>query len=105
VAKLLEGAPGRASTTAADVYALGVLLNQFLTGTLLTSIEEQEPVRPSAAETIPAGVRRRLRGDLDYIVLKAVEKDPERRYQSAQELLDDVDRHLAGQTVRARRPT
>ena len=108
---------GGAITTATDVYALGVLLYELLAGTRPIALEgksayeaeqavlEVEPVRPSAARGTPHRLRRRLRGDLDSIALKALEKDPARRYQSAQELVEDVDRHLAGLPVRARRQT
>ncbi len=52
--------------------------------------------------TTPEGLRRRLRGDLDNIVLKALEKDPARRYPSARELEEDVRRHLEGRPIVAR---
>ncbi|CAN5869937.1 hypothetical protein BH24GEM1_BH24GEM1_18460 [soil metagenome] len=106
---------GGSITTATDVYALGVLLYQLLAGvrpldfTGKSSLEaeqavlDQEPVRLSAAA--PPPLRRRLRGDLDSIARKAIEKEPEHRYQSAQELLDDIDRHLSGLPVHARRAT
>ncbi|HUF35460.1 MAG TPA: tetratricopeptide repeat protein, partial [Gemmatimonadales bacterium] len=59
----------------------------------------------AARRTTADRLRRRLRGDLDLIVLKALEKDPARRYQSANQLLDDIDRHLGGRPVRARPAT
>jgi serine/threonine-protein kinase len=55
--------------------------------------------------TTPRRLRRRLAGDLDRIVMMALRKEPERRYSSAQELAEDVERHLAGLPVRAREDT
>jgi eukaryotic-like serine/threonine-protein kinase len=107
-------------TTATDVYALGVLLYELLAGVrpyrlprrsageLERAILDQEPSRPSdcVADRGPrpeAGhLRRLLRGDLDRIVLKALQKEPERRYASAEALADDIRRHLEGLPVFAR---
>lgn len=119
---------GETVTTASDVYTLGVLLYELLTGChpagapdgppheVERRILEQEPERPSAAATRSAGpaaargtsperLRRRLRGDLDTIVLQALRKEPERRYATAEQLAADVRRHLAGLPVGARRDT
>lgn len=102
----VEGGP---VTTATDVYALGVLLYELLAETpvfdaeghtLERAILETDPAPPSAAA--PAGRRRRLKGDLDTIVLTAIRKDPDRRYASAQAMADDVRRHLDGRPVAAR---
>ncbi len=92
-----------------DVYALGVLLYEILTDRMpydvattslpqaVREICESEPVPPGA-------IRRRLRGDLQTITLKALEKDPERRYASAAALVDDIDRYLSDQPILARPP-
>ncbi|HYG68521.1 MAG TPA: hypothetical protein VD838_12700, partial [Anaeromyxobacteraceae bacterium] len=105
-----------------DVYALGVLLYELLAGrrpyTLAgrTAAEaerlvcETAPARPSTvavwgAEMTSPALRRRLRGDLDTVVLKALEKEPERRYPSAEALADDLRRFLDGLPVHARPAT
>ncbi len=104
---------------AGDVYSLGVVLFELLTGArplrfrtrtpeeILRVVTQDEPVRPSAAIEGPASAprRRRLAGDLDDIVLKALEKDPSRRYASVAELADDLRRHLDGRPVLARGPS
>jgi len=93
-------------STASDVYALGLLLNELLTGRypyrlttrdpheVARAILEQEPERPSVG--VPAKLARLLRGDLDTIVLTAMQKDPARRYGTAEQLEADVRGHLAG---------
>ena len=102
---------GRRITTASDVYALGVVLYELLSGRRPYSLRERSPAeierivcetapeRPSAAA--PREARRALRGDLDNVVLKALEKDPARRYATAAELSDDIQRYLDGFPVRA----
>jgi eukaryotic-like serine/threonine-protein kinase len=114
-------------TTSTDIYSLAVLLYELLVGgnpygvdgadsaKLYWAICEAEPVPPSAIAGRAGDLtgtllgaerlRRALRGDLDNIVLKALRKEPERRYDSVQDFSDDVERYLHDEPVTARADT
>ncbi|MFV2074257.1 MAG: protein kinase, partial [Thermoanaerobaculales bacterium] len=117
--------------TRSDIYSLGVVLFELLVGdrpydvseavdlTLVTVIGEVEVPRPSnrlttldTAETVVrqrrttlSDLRRELRGDLDWIVLKAMEKERDRRYETVGEFALDLERSLRNEPVRARPPS
>ncbi len=105
-----EQVRGDAVTTASDVYSLGVLLCQLLADRLpyrqeaLTPLQmsravvEEEPLRPRT-------LNPKLAGDLEAILLKALRKEPERRYPSVDALREEIERHLEGLPVKARRGT
>ena len=99
-----EQVRGEPVTVSTDVYSLGVLLYRLITGTspyrgdltsdssIVTAICEEDPRRPSA---VAAGADQRdVRGDVDLIVLKALNKDPARRYSSVDQFAQDIRRHL-----------
>ncbi len=109
-----EQVRGLPITTSTDVYSLGVVLYELLAGRRPYEFKtgapgeidqlvcEQEPLEPSAVAPALAG---ELTGDLDTIVLKALEKDPRRRYASVEQLSEDIRLHLETLPIRARRPT
>ena len=125
-----EQVSGETLTTASDIYSLGIILYELLTGRrpyriktrspaeIARAITEQEPVRPSAAVRNSRSQdrdstdsrftnydSRALRGDLDNIVLKALRKEPQRRYTSVEQFSEDIRRYLEGRPVTAHTDT
>ena len=121
--------------TRSDVYSLGVLLYELLTGVppidpqrlrssglaeTLRLIREEEPPKPSTRlsslgpaasaaagyrRTEPDGLIRSVRGDLDWVVMKAIDKDRTRRYQTPLEFAADIENHMSDVPVNARAPS
>jgi serine/threonine protein kinase/tetratricopeptide (TPR) repeat protein len=116
-----EQVRGEPVTSMADVYSLGTILYELLTGVKAHQFQTRSPAeisrvictieatRPSTAvgHGEPRALRksRQLKGDLDTIVLMALRKDPARRYRSVEQLSEDVSRYLDGMPVRARPDT
>jgi len=121
--------------TRSDIYSLGVILYQLLTGVtpfdgeklreagyseMQRIIREDDPDKPSTKlstmgealtdvakhrRVAPEALRKLIRGDLDWIVMKTLEKDRTRRYETASELASDIERHLANEIVLAGPPS
>jgi serine/threonine-protein kinase len=96
-----EQKAGRSLGIATDVYSSGVILYELVTGKRPHGREGQFRGHPSGAVQ-DASMRRALRGDLDAIVLKALEKNPDDRYDTVSALADDLDRYLHKRPVHAR---
>lgn len=107
-----EHVRGQPVTTASDVYSLGVILYELLCGARPYRVTAQQSTAeiertvcdtdpPAPSSVAPGKMRRMLRGDVDNIVLKALQKDPRDRYGTAAELGEDVRRHLDGFPVLA----
>ncbi len=110
-----EQAKGEPVTISSDIYGLGVVLYEMLTGVRPHRFLTSDPSREELVEvvckqlpTLPSLVvkdrerQRQLRGDLDAILLRALQKDPTLRYPSVAEFAEDIRRHLVGEPVRAR---
>ena len=104
-----EQVRGEAVTLLADVYSLGVVLYELLTDKSFAKLKQSDAGRmmyvsvPRTSEMVgDRDLQRRLSGDLDNILMRALEADPQRRYESAAALADDLRRHLLDQPILAR---
>jgi tetratricopeptide (TPR) repeat protein/tRNA A-37 threonylcarbamoyl transferase component Bud32 len=129
-----EQAAGQDIDTRADIYALGVILYELLTGLrpisvhrlreaalveILRMVQEEEPMKPSTRlsteeslpslaalrQTEPRKLMTMLRGELDWVVMRCLEKQRDRRYATANGLVRDLQRYLADEPVEARPPS
>jgi tetratricopeptide (TPR) repeat protein/tRNA A-37 threonylcarbamoyl transferase component Bud32 len=104
-----EQVRGEPVTTLTDVYQLGAVLYELLTGALpfgtAATMHELEHAVVHDDPPAPSSLSPELHGDLDAIVLKALQKEPDQRYPSARELAEDLGNYLSGHPVRARRWT
>jgi len=103
-----EQVRGRPVTTASDVYSLGIVLYELLAGVRPYRVESGDPeellrVVCERDPALPSTHVPELSGDLDAIVLRALRKEPELRYASVEQMSEDINRHLAGAPVLARR--
>ena len=90
---------GQPVSTATDIYALGLLLSELLTG--VTPAPDDDGVLRAPSSLVPAPQRRALRGDLDRIVARATAPEAGMRYASAEALAQDIERHLDGRPILA----